>query len=239
MLGLITAALLLQIQAIRRPPVLMSGHNWAVLLLFRYLLLLALTLLPRAYNRPWFGVSVAVAVVAAQVLLRALSLHQVPGGGGGATSESLISAPVSTAITIGTAGAGGVGAANGSNGGVTSFGSLVIAGAGAFGFSVAGATTERITIGGFGGSVTAGTGDIKFAGSPGANAISNTILTTLGGAGGSSSSSGGGPAVFINGDGGTAEAFGGGGGGALSKSSGAAADGGDGAPGLVVVTEFI
>lgn len=160
------------------------------------------------------------------------------GGGGGATAESLITSPVSTAITIGAAGAGGIGAADGSAGGDTSFGSLVVADGGQNGFSVDGATTERVTVGGFGGTASISVGDITAEGQPGNNAISNSTLTVLGGQGGSSSFSGGGPPTAFVGNGGTPGGFGGGGGGALSKNS-AAANGGAGAPGLVVITEYI
>jgi hypothetical protein len=130
-------------------------------------------------------------------------------------------------------------------GGGSSLGTLVIAtgGAGGAGSSVAGALS--VTGGGLGGIFTAGTyggsgnnggageGWLDFAGSG----------IGFGGAGGSSFLSGGTsqqPCVINSSSAGaTALGYGGGGSGASNVGSGAAAVGGAGAPGIVIITEYI
>ena len=93
------------------------------------------------------------------------------GGGSGGYSRSIITNPVSTVVTIGTGGTAGT-VANppvaGSNGGVTSFGSLVIANGGNVGLNAGWAITSSssaCTDGGGGG--TPGTGTLAICGNLG------------------------------------------------------------------------
>ena len=166
-------------------------------------------------------------------------------GGGGAGSYSrknLTSATIgaSQTITIGAAGSGGSGNVSGSAGGQTSFGSLCVANGGSGG----GASTGFAANGGVGG--TAGTGDITGLGANGnpASGSNNATSPGMGGNGGSTLVGGGGIGSLATGStltaGGNATGYGAGGGGAsdISVSSGSVF-GGNGSPGIVIVTEFI
>jgi len=165
------------------------------------------------------------------------------GGGSGGYSRSVLTAAqigTSQSITVGTAGNGQAGTA-GLSGGPTAFGGLVIANGGIGGeLSYVGLTAAGM--GGAGG--TAGTGDVAAAGAPGGNGIwSNVASAFTGGGEGGSSIFGGGarPAPYpgsLNANGLNASNYGSGGSGAGSFNSAGTAIGGNGSPGLCVVTEY-
>jgi hypothetical protein len=164
------------------------------------------------------------------------------GGGAGGYARSVKNAAQVGASQVVTIGAGGGPGANGSN---TSVGSLCIGTGGG-----AGTTGDNSNIGqgGVGGS---GSGDVVFPGGQGADAgyaagldfgISINIST---GRGGASRWGDGGKAAVASGGtstpGSTGIAYGGGGGGAssLQNPSGILSNGGAGAAGAVVITEFV
>ncbi|MET4208932.1 carbohydrate-binding protein [Bradyrhizobium sp. LA2.1] len=163
------------------------------------------------------------------------------GGGAGSRSIKFASAATigaSQTVAIGAAGSGSTGA--GGAGGDTSVGTLCIGkgGSGAVGGNAA-------PPGGLGG--VAGTGDVTSTGAPGGpGAIGNSAYSiwVSGGPGGSSPYGGGGRgqsntsggASAVNGE--TATGFGAGGAGAGVANSSSSATGGNGSPGLVIITEF-
>jgi len=167
------------------------------------------------------------------------------GGGGGAggysrktVSKATISA--SQTVTIGTGGTGGGANAAGAAGGDTSVGTICISkgGSGGNGTNYVGAT------GGAGG--VAGTGDIAAVGMTGftssTGGFANTSTEAYGGHGASTLvGSGAGPSGVIGGAsaGNNAIGYGSGGSGASASNTTATASGGAGAPGYVVITEFI
>lgn len=158
------------------------------------------------------------------------------GGGAGSYSRTVATAAdigASKAVTIGTGGTGGSAGANpGNNGAATSVGALCVANGGS------GAAASN-GIGGAGG--TAGTGDIAGTGAPGQSG--STGLTTTGsciaGAGASTSIGGGGNSRSTTGTGNAGTGFGSGGAGGVSLTAGGSAAGGNGAPGFVMITEYI
>jgi hypothetical protein len=162
------------------------------------------------------------------------------GGGSGGYSRKLSSAAAigaSQVVTIGANGAGGIGAASpgvGGAGGDTSVGSLCIA---------KGAPAPTIWYSGGAGAVV-GTGDVIAAGAPGGGGASVVSGSVTPGNGGSSAFGGGGGnqgwasgASFLNGL--SATNYGSGGGGASTNDYGAAANGGNGSPGIVIITEYV
>lgn len=164
------------------------------------------------------------------------------GGSGAGYSESTLDASVlgaTESITVGAGGAGGAGSINGpgSNGGGSSFGGWVFA-AGGLGAvpNMAPGNTSATTTGQNG--APPGVGQIKTGGGPGGGAIRFTDQGMLGGQGGDA---GGGM-----GQGGVARTFstagedgkGYGGGGSGATSSGDPNNGGNGAPGVVIVELF-
>lgn len=171
-----------------------------------------------------------------------------PGGGGGCYARSLLDAATvgaSQVVTIGAGGAGGINpAGTGSTGGTTSFGALVSASGGSGGVGNTASIAVRAVSGGAGGSV--GTGDIVVGGGNGAPTIggkeSGAQSFSINSAGGTtfysmgslSSSTG-----FGHQDGYPGFVPGGGGGGGATGYNSAANDGGDGASGMCIVTEFI
>lgn len=167
------------------------------------------------------------------------------GGGGGGYARTVVTAATvgaSKAVTVGTGGAGGTaGNNNGSAGsGATSVGTLCIANAGSGGKY--GSPGAQVGTGGAGGAV--GTGDVTTPGSPGHSAVyATTVNVALPGApGGSSAISGGAasPAFSSPGIAGiNATGYGGGGSGAQSYATTNTYAGGNGADGLVIITEFI
>ena len=161
------------------------------------------------------------------------------GGGAGSYSRTLASAATvggSQTVTIGAAGNGGAAGFNvGASGGATSVGVLCTANGGAGGNAI---NTGSAAGGGNGGA--AGTGDVAGRGAPGFHGIylnvSGTTAVAYAGHGGSSSFGGGGLGG-VNTSGSAGTGFGsGGGGGALAGVGNAA--GGNGAAGLVIITEY-
>ncbi len=173
------------------------------------------------------------------------------GGGGGSYARSVLSAATigaSKAVDIGAFGAGGTaGANNGSNGSDTTLGTTLVVGKGGSGGTGAAATGSAAGNAGGAGGV-AGTGTVTVVGGLGQGGIGifqATAYNAQGGAGGNSAFGQGGAFVTrialsgSNNGGSTALGFGSGGGGASNTISCAATAGGDGAPGYMIITEFI
>ena len=179
------------------------------------------------------------------------------GGGAGGYSRGVFNAATigaSKAVTVGTGGAGGVaGVGNGATGGTTSVGALLQATGGSGAFH--GSTTIIFcsVFGGSGGVATGGSvnmngqsGTACFAGNTETAVLAGSSPNPAGhgGAGGTSYFGSGAKSPAINtagnGAGTNAPGFGGGGSGAVSigNNSGNAA-GGNGADGIVVITEFL
>ena len=164
------------------------------------------------------------------------------GAGGGAAGYSRTTASAATigsskTVTVGTGGAGGAAGLNdGSAGTATSVGSICVSNPGQGGTAAAAGNNY---IGGLGG--TAGTGDIAATGMPGGIGIATattTDFTAMSGYGGSTLVGGGGLAPIITSTGNPGTGYGSGGSGAASG-TGSNQAGGDGAPGYVVITEYI
>lgn len=164
-------------------------------------------------------------------------------GGGGAYAVSYINRDQisgSVTVTVGAAGTGGAAGNNaGSAGGTTSFGAFVSAGGGGGGDGApAGATS-----GGGGSAGVATAGDLQISGGAGLTGARSTILSYVCTRGGANNQFGwggqhftlGSTATSLNGQG--AFAFGGGGGGAAVYRTAGNAAGGNGAPGIVLITE--
>jgi hypothetical protein len=164
------------------------------------------------------------------------------GGGSGGYSRRLLTAAQmapSQLITIGAGGTAGGPATNGGNGGASSFGSLVVANGGGGGkFSSAG--NIQVGGGGAGAVVTGAVGDLVAGGDPGGQGYWATGFDGDSGEGGSSIFGGGanGASFMVaNMDGIAATNYGSGGsGGALSGVG--SQNGGLGAAGVCVVTEY-
>jgi hypothetical protein len=167
------------------------------------------------------------------------------GGAGGYSRKLILAADLGSSVTV-TVGAGGTGvsAANGNAGGNSSFGSHCTANGGGGGVYAASSTATFAGVrGGVGG--TAGTGDIAVAGAVGQNGVGGASLCS---SGGGAPGPWGGGGVSLNqtstnqGQAGNAAAstdWGAGGGGAGTTSTHASSyAGGNGAPGVVVVTEY-
>lgn len=160
------------------------------------------------------------------------------GGSSGGYFRKLIAPPAATYVyTVGGKGTGGVSGANGGNGAAdTTFGALT-AKAGLGGVFQAAAATALLTLGGDKPVLSTG-GDINGTGTPGG--VSNRVNATIAvsGIGGATSLGGAGNGRITQGAGSSANAnTGSGGGGAASINAGGVATGGDGADGLIVVTE--
>lgn len=163
------------------------------------------------------------------------------GGGGGAYSEALLTAAQIGASQTVTIGAGGIGSTgNGTNGSASSLGTLLTANGGSFGSTAAASATLSTANGGVGG--TAGTGDISIPGMTGGNGVSNGLVIGVSGAGGNSLLGAGGNSVIeaalgaINGVAGSNYGAGGSGGVSLSLFN---STGGNGAPGVLIIEEYI
>lgn len=165
------------------------------------------------------------------------------GGGGGGYASKVFSAAtigVSKAVTIGAAGtAGAVSAGTGGTGGTTSLGALLSATGGSGGGGAAAETVGNIILGGVGGSGASGDyNEVGGTGGPGQSLA--TPNQAVGGFGGASVFSG---IITTTSNstaaGATGLSYGGGGVGGQTIKSGTNAAGGTGAPGLIVVTEFI
>lgn len=164
------------------------------------------------------------------------------GGGGGYARKTVSSATIgaSQTVTIGSGGSAGVAnGANGGTGGTTSVGSIVSA-TGGVGALTSGAVTPP-SQGGEGGSGGAGSsGDFNITGSDGfvGNNFGTNQYNQNGGMGGSSYFAGNKKALAAN-PGATGYSYGGGGSGGSNHASTAGQNGGAGAPGIVIITEFI
>lgn len=162
------------------------------------------------------------------------------GGGSGTYSISTFDAATigaSKAVAIGAGGAAGA-AANGAggNGGTTTLGTTLLTAPGGTG-CVGGANS----VGGAGG--IAGTAGFTTVGTTGGNGIANGLVTigALAGCGGSSVFGGGGPspASTTASAGNPGQGYGSGGSGATVYNSAGSSAGGAGAPGLMIITEYI
>lgn len=157
------------------------------------------------------------------------------GGGAGGYSRKTVSAltaGASQSITVGTAGVAGTAGANaGGNGNPSSVGSLCVANGGG------GAPTT--VVGGAG--ATAGTGDIAATGMNGLPGFGTNLNTTqLCGGGGASTQWGKGGLPGTATMAGTAgTGYGAGGSSGISSNGGGTAAGGEGAPGFVLITEYL
>jgi hypothetical protein len=164
------------------------------------------------------------------------------GGGGGGAGEYAVG--IFTAATIGAsqavtiaAAAAGVSGTTGNNGGTCSVGSLITAAGGSGGTTVAaGANGE--TAGGLGGTGGSG-GDYRTPGSPGGTTAFLSGSFNFSGLGANSQLGAGGLNIFavsVNGNPGLG--YGSGGSGAFGGNS-VAKTGGNGAPGIVIIQEYI
>ncbi len=164
------------------------------------------------------------------------------GGGGGGYCRALIANPeASYMVTVGTGGLGGAaGQNNGSVGSASSFGHLS-ANPGGAGTTFGSTSDVVVASSGSGGSST--TGDFNARGNPGGRGIKLTASVRIAGDGGNAMLGTGGNATNAsstagNSNGQAGTGYGSGGGGGLSSTSANAA-GGDGAPGVVIVQEYI
>ncbi|QEQ93607.1 hypothetical protein SEA_ZUKO_29 [Streptomyces phage Zuko] len=165
------------------------------------------------------------------------------GGSGGAYAESVLtgnSVTSSVTVTVGTGGTGGTG--TGGNGTTSSFGSYVSASGGVGGGSTGASSVSNAGISGATAASQTMTGDIQINGQGGGAGMRQISGVTMGGMGGNSYLGGGGRGCSAAGAqvAGTAGmGYGGGGGGACSGTTAdGAINGGDGAPGIVIVTTY-
>lgn len=165
------------------------------------------------------------------------------GGGGGAGGYSKKIVDVATlgateTVTVGAGGAGGAAGDNdGSNGATSSFGSHASATGGQKGFAFA-----NNGYGGIGGAGSSGTLNLT-GGGGGSGSANTTNHLASSGIGGASFLGGGGHGVAGTGGTGSAGgvtgvAYGSGGSGGVKLNGGSDANGGDGAGGVVIVTEY-
>lgn len=159
------------------------------------------------------------------------------GGGAGGYARGYLTANFAgVSISVGAGGAGSSGA--GAPGGATSFGGILGAtggGGGSLG-SPAPSTTTTV-VGGVGGGVGNGGNLINSQGGPGLYAIYSA--TPISGAGGASSFGAGAIAAVNTNTGNNAFTYGSGGsGGVLQGPFSSPAGGGNGAPGVIIITEF-
>jgi hypothetical protein len=162
-------------------------------------------------------------------------------GGGGAYSRSILpysALSPSISCTIGIGGQGGIGSpiTSSSDGGQTSFGLLVISAGGKGGSSFE-YNTSFIIDGALGGNL--GTGEIVVFGEPGqkGTCIDPTISISISPGNGASSKYGLGGIGAMNGNGNFGEQYGSGGGGCATNNL--PQDGGDGANGVIILTEYL
>jgi len=160
------------------------------------------------------------------------------GGGSGSYCSKLYSPPAATyTYTVGAKGAGGTSGANGAVGNSTTWGALTAPG-GLGGVFQATQVSLLDTVGGVGGAIATG-GDVNGAGAPGGNSKRSNGTIAVSGFGGSTSLGGGGGARSAQNAGLDAIAnTGSGGGGAATINGGGVTNGGNGADGLIRVTEF-
>lgn len=185
-----------------------------------------------------------------QGVSRAAGTSAGGGGGGGGYARKFLSAAsigVSQAVTIGAGGAGVPGGSAtgtpGTTGGTTSLGVLCVATGGAGGLGYSDATGFQNYTGGVPGVGT--TGDVLAAGGTGGTALAIGTSFAFSGNGGSSIFGYGGVGISLsvaasstNGTTSTIGYGGGGAGGCVNQNVNAAV-GGNGADGVIIVTEFI
>jgi hypothetical protein len=162
------------------------------------------------------------------------------GGSGGYSRKLVIAATIgaSQVVTIGSGGAGGLATpASGSPGGTTSVGSLCSANGGVGGGY---ASPSVAPFSGLGGSVTGAIGDLVAAGAPGVAGFNGTAAGyALASVGGSSHFGGGGAnPTAAAGPGANASNYGSGGAGAYLTGTSQSYAGGNGTPGIAIVTEY-
>ncbi len=171
------------------------------------------------------------------------------GGGGGGSGEyasgvfSSSTIGGSQTVTIGTGGLGSSGNMGG-NGSMTSLGSLITA-AGGLGGDHGSDLLPSNALGGGGGSGGTG-GTIRSAGAPGIPGFGIFVSTNLAWGGGGGNSFFGGAGIGsttigggTGGNGASATGYGSGGGGGICTAGNGPFAGGNGTPGVVVITEFI
>lgn len=163
------------------------------------------------------------------------------GGGGGGYSKKVVSAATIGASQSVTIGAGGTAGAAGLNtagtGGTTSLGSFVSASGGAGGSGGGATSTAYVSIGGVGG--VGSSGDFNANGSPGLQGFASVGgAVAVGGTGGNSIYGGGGNSQ-VGQDPGAGTNYGGGAAAGANSSSVSQTAGAAGAPGIVIVTEYI
>lgn len=163
------------------------------------------------------------------------------GGGSGEYASGIFDAATvgaSQTVTIGAAGTG-VSAGTGGSGGTSSVGALITAGAGAGGSASGASASPNLGVAGAGGSGGSG-GDFRCNGQYGfyGSQLAATGTWCIGGKGGSSQYGAGGRNVFAS-AGAAATGYGAGGGGASNFQSTSATAGGNGTPGIVVITEYV
>ncbi len=162
------------------------------------------------------------------------------GGGGGYTRRLIVNPAASYAYAVGTGGGGGAGASSGSGstGGTSTFGTgLLSATGGSGGSGGPGSTsgTSSSTDPGTGGAGSGG--DINTTGDAGSPGLHLSGGNGVSGSGGGSFFGGGAVGVSSTNTGNAGNTYGSGGSGALTQSN-TNRDGGAGANGVVIVTEF-
>lgn len=161
------------------------------------------------------------------------------GGSGGEYAQGIFSAATIGASRVVTIGAGGIGVSGGTggNGGTTSVGVLITANGG-HGSPGTGSTFNPLEVfAGTGGTGGSG-GDFRVPGQIGGYAIANAVASATAGLGANSQYGAGGNAS-INTAGNPGLGYGSGGGGAANGNNGSNRAGGNGAPGIVIITEYI
>lgn len=167
------------------------------------------------------------------------------GGGAGAVAKKLMTAAaLGSSETVTVSSSGGAGGAAGDNvgidGGDSSFGAHCIADGGHGGDGGTAGSAYLHEVGGVGGTISNSTGDLRLPGtdgSPGIAVFGASSLRFSGAGGANYYGNAGAPATSSVGEAGTG--FGAGGSGAASAASAVARAGGSGAPGLIIVTEYI
>jgi hypothetical protein len=158
------------------------------------------------------------------------------GGGAGGYCKKFIINPISSyAVTIGTGGSGGLPGSNGQPGGVTNFDTLVANGGGG-GLGTVGASTPCTVAGADGGTATGG--DINIAGGAGGHSLQCALNVGVSGFGGNATLGFGGRTRASNLPGLNGVGYGSGGSGAFTASGTSNQTGGNGASGIIIISEF-
>lgn len=162
------------------------------------------------------------------------------GGGGGVAVATITSGFSGVSMTIGAGGAPVAGGASaGGNGGASSFGSVCVGNGGLGGTATTPQSTVVVQAGGAGGTATGGN-EFNGVGGAGANGVASSNQNAASGSGGASYFGSGASAQFTTTANGLAATTpGAGGGGAVSLSNQSAQAGGAGAPGQIIVEEYV